>query len=168
MVDPATGFVPQLRSTASYLTGPLGVSGAAIVAVLRPEAFPKCASSNYTTVQTPTKSQSATYPRVGTLPALLVLALLGPLVELRPQALRPPRGEASLEVLVEDLVVGRLQLEHVAQLLEGGGDAGEGVGGTVLVEQGRRHHRRLVLQRPARPPVHPRHAPGHDLPVKYK
>ena len=50
---PSTRLVPQLWSTASYLTGLLvSSSGAIIVTVLWPVPFPKCASSTYKGTQT--------------------------------------------------------------------------------------------------------------------
>ena len=51
---PSTGLVPQLWSTAIYLTRPLeSSSGAIIVTVLWPVSFAKCAPSNYKVTQTP-------------------------------------------------------------------------------------------------------------------
>ena len=51
-----TGLVSQLRSTSSYLTGPLvssSCSGVTIVAVQWPVPFSMCVSSNYPVTRTP-------------------------------------------------------------------------------------------------------------------
>lgn len=72
---------------------------------------------------------------VGTGTALLVLLLAGPLVQLGPQRLGLPVVELGLELVVEDAGVGGLDLQVLAELLEGLERALAGGGLDEVVEQ---------------------------------
>lgn len=82
-----------------------------------------------------------TYPRIEACLSPIVALVIGPLVELLPERLGLPRPELGLELRVELMEIGRLDLEQVAEMPEVAEDGLEGGGVAELVEHlvGQRH-----------------------------
>ena len=97
------------------------------------------------------------YLRVSARPALLVLLLAGPLVQLGPESLGLPVVELGLELVVEDPGVGGLELQVVTQLLEGLQRALARAGLDKVVEQRVRADHLDAARR--RPSAHVPHGP---------